>query len=85
MPRFKTKALILPPVGGSNFEIIPPSCMICLASIHIPTKLTFLFLQINTAFLVLIKRRTNGRLPDVYCFAVFARNGINRVGAFLTQ
>ena len=48
-------------------------------------KADFSFFQINTSFLVLIKRTINGRLPDVYLFAVFARNGINSVGAFLAQ
>ena len=43
VPSFKTKALMVPPVGGSNLKIIPRSCMIGLTSLSIPIKLSFHF------------------------------------------
>ena len=32
VPSFQTKALMVPSVGGNNFGIIPPDCMVGLAS-----------------------------------------------------
>ena len=32
VPSFQTKALMVPPVAGNNLGIIPPDCMVGLAS-----------------------------------------------------
>ena len=43
MPKFQTKALAVPPVGGNNFGVIPLNCMVGLASGMFQQKLSFLF------------------------------------------
>ena len=36
MASFQTKALMVPPVGGNNFGIISPSCMVGWTAFHAP-------------------------------------------------
>ena len=48
MPGLQTKTLVVTPISGDNFTLIPPNCMagwyVC------PDKAEFSFLQKNTAF-----------------------------------
>ena len=41
VPGFQTKALIVPPVGGNNFGIIPSNCIVDLAGMLRQSRFSF--------------------------------------------
>ena len=49
MPSFQTKPLMVPPISGDNFGIIPRYCMVGFGK-HVPTKRNFLFCKEKLLF-----------------------------------
>ena len=83
MPSFQTKALVVTPISGDNFRLIPPNCMLIR---HVcSSKAEFSFLQKKTSFLMLFQTCTilMFGLPDVFVVTVIARNRINGIGSFI--
>ena len=75
LPSFQTKVLMVPPVGGNNFGIIPPNCIDGLAS---------MLRQCGVFLFFFYKERLLFGAP-LNVFAILARSGINRVGPLLPR
>ena len=81
------EALIrVPSFGGNDFGIIPPNCVVQFGK-HVPAKLSFLFYKEILLFNAPLNpyQTVTFAFSYIYMFAVFARDGINRVGPFLPR
>ena len=50
MPSLQTKALVVTPISGDNFRIIPPNCMVGWLGKYAPIKLNFPFCKEKPLF-----------------------------------
>ena len=81
MPSFQTKALLVTPIGGGNFRLIPPNCMVSQECV-LRQSLIF-FLAKENRFLMLFQTCTKLTfgLSEVFIVTFIARNRINGVGS----